>query len=136
MNDKSNADIKGDLKNLWKATVDQFDEIKDVIVKGSHAGQARLDAAVLERQREAALKALGEMVYQYGPKEDMPTAWHEKFKEIKELEGKIASQRDEFDHLVRDVKEAIPDIDFKPADDATPAEERKATSDAPPSQSD
>jgi hypothetical protein len=131
MSNKSNQDIKDDLKNLWKATVDGFDEIKDVIVKGSQAGQARIDAAFLERERANRLQELGELVYRFGPKEGQPASWHEKFNEIRDLDKKLADQREQFDHLVRDVKDAVPDLG---GSDGDPEEEAPPPAEAPPAE--
>jgi hypothetical protein len=128
MSGKSNQDIKDDLKSLWKATVDGFDEIKDVIVKGSQAGQARIDAAFLERERDSRLRELGELIYRFGPKEDMPASWHEKFKEIRDLDKKLADQREQFDHLVRDVKQAVPDLGSTGGEDPESTEVEAAPS--------
>lgn len=108
MSDKSGSDLKRELNQLWRTTVDQLDEIKDVIVKSSHAGKARLDAAFLERERDALLRGLGELVL-LARAGDLPAAWREKINKIEALDAKLADQRAEFDALVQDVKDSIPD---------------------------
>ena len=51
-----------DLSSLWQSALGQIDEIRDVIVKGSHAGKAKLDAQLLKRQRDKVLQQIGEAV--------------------------------------------------------------------------
>ena len=51
-----------DLSALWQSALGQIDEIRDVIVKGSHAGKAKLDAQLLKRQRDKLLAQIGEAV--------------------------------------------------------------------------
>lgn len=110
MADRPRPDLKKELNQLWKSTVDQLDELKDVIVKSSQAGKARLDEAVLGRDRDQKLKELGELVLKSDPGAPLPDAWQAKITEIRELDGQIAAQRREFDGLVQDVKEAMPDV--------------------------
>ncbi|MCP4499643.1 MAG: hypothetical protein GY822_06710 [Deltaproteobacteria bacterium] len=59
---KSSRALKTDLNQLWKNTVDQFDEMKDLIVRSSTAGKARFDATLERRHREKAVLELGELV--------------------------------------------------------------------------
>ncbi|MBN2358071.1 MAG: hypothetical protein JXR83_01375 [Deltaproteobacteria bacterium] len=56
-------DLRDHLNDLWKTTVDQFDEIKDIIVRHSHIGRRRLDTAFLKRQRDRFFQDLGEAVF-------------------------------------------------------------------------
>jgi hypothetical protein len=51
-----------DLSSLWQTALGQIDEIRDVIVRGSHAGKAKLDAQLLKRQRDKLLLQIGEAV--------------------------------------------------------------------------
>lgn len=51
-----------DLSSLWQTALGQIDEIRDVIVRGSHAGKAKLDAQLLKRQRDKLLMQIGEAV--------------------------------------------------------------------------
>jgi hypothetical protein len=59
----SQKDLRDHLNDMWKTTVDQFDEIKDIIVRHSHIGRKRLDTAFLKRQRDRFFQDLGEAVY-------------------------------------------------------------------------
>ncbi|MFH1808885.1 MAG: hypothetical protein ABIJ09_09075 [Pseudomonadota bacterium] len=59
-----NRDLREHLNELWKTTVDQFDEIKDVILRNSHVGRKKLDTAFLRRQRDRLLQDLGESVFE------------------------------------------------------------------------
>jgi hypothetical protein len=56
-------DLRDHLNDMWKTTVDQFDEIKDIIVRHSHIGRKRLDTAFLKRQRDRFFQDLGEAVF-------------------------------------------------------------------------
>jgi len=49
------SELRRELNQLWQSTIDQFDEIKNAIVRSSQAGKARLDAQFLKRQRERLL---------------------------------------------------------------------------------
>lgn len=129
MADESGTDLKKELNQLWRSTVGQLDEIKDVIVKSSHAGKARIDAAMLERERANRLQELGELVLSEGEEAAYPPAWKEKIQEIKDLDEQISSQKEEFDSLVKDVKEAVPDLSGSPA--ATPKEPEADASSEP-----
>jgi hypothetical protein len=51
-----------DLSSLWQSALGSIDEIRDVIVRGSHAGKAKLDAQLLKRQRDKLLMQIGEAV--------------------------------------------------------------------------
>jgi len=59
----SPKDLRDHLNDMWKTTVDQFDEIKDIIVRHSHIGRKRLDTAFLKRQRDRFFQDLGEAVF-------------------------------------------------------------------------
>lgn len=56
MTDEKKSDPFG---SLLHAALGQIDEIRDVIVRGGHAGKAKLDAELLKRQRDRALGELG-----------------------------------------------------------------------------
>lgn len=55
-------DVKRELSSLWQSALGQIDEIRDVIVRGSQAGKAKLDAQLLKRQRDKLLQQIGELV--------------------------------------------------------------------------
>ena len=55
-------DVRRDLSSLWQSALGQIDEIRDVIVRGSQAGKAKLDAQFLKRQRDKLLVQIGEAV--------------------------------------------------------------------------
>lgn len=58
-----NAGGKGDFSSLWQSALGQIDEIRDVIVRGSQAGKAKIDAQLLKRQRDKLLQNLGERMF-------------------------------------------------------------------------
>ena len=55
-------DVKREISSLWHSALGQIDEIRDVIVRGSQAGKAKLDAQLLKRQRDKLLMQIGEAV--------------------------------------------------------------------------
>lgn len=55
MTDEKKSDPFGSLLN---AALGQIDEIRDVIVRGGHAGKAKIDAELTKRQRDRALVEL------------------------------------------------------------------------------
>ena len=57
-------DLRAHLNDLWKTTVEQFDEIKDVIIRNSHVARKKIDTAGLKQQRNRLLQELGSSVYQ------------------------------------------------------------------------
>ena len=52
----------GALGSLWSSALGQIDEIRDVIVRGSQAGKAKIDVQLLRRQRDRLLAQIGEAV--------------------------------------------------------------------------
>jgi hypothetical protein len=102
--DKKDAgDLRKELNSLWKSTIDQFDEIKNVIVRSSGAGKAKLDATFLKRQRDKLLAELGARLMELAdageitlPEEVQGTAGR-----VRELEREIDDQEGEVDRLLR-----------------------------------
>ncbi len=66
------SDLREQLNELWKTTVDQFDEIKEVVVHNSMVGRKKLDAAFLKRQRDKLFQDLGELVFAAALKGALP----------------------------------------------------------------
>jgi hypothetical protein len=56
-------DFQSRLNDLWRTTVDQLEDIKDAVVRTTEVGRAKLDAALLRRDRDRAYARLGEQVY-------------------------------------------------------------------------
>ena len=52
----------GALGSMWQSALGQIDEIRDVIVRGSQAGKAKIDVQLLRRQRDRLLAQIGEAV--------------------------------------------------------------------------
>ena len=100
MSDEKTGDIKKDLTALWKATVDQMDEIKDAIVRSSHAGKARLDVAFLRKARQEALGAVGEKVAELAADGvPFPDALKPLLDRVNDLERQIEEQNAEAERL-------------------------------------
>ncbi len=91
------SDLRKELNQIWQSTIDQFDEIKDAIVKSSQAGKAKLDAAFLKRQRERLLSTLGEEVLRAAADGHivLPASVDETVKRIEEIERQIKAEEDE-----------------------------------------
>lgn len=100
------ADMRKELNQIWQSTIDQFDEIKDAIVKSSQAGKAKLDAAFLKRQRERLLAQLGEEVLRgvADGTATVPPSSEETVKRIEELERQIKADEEEAARLTGTAK--------------------------------
>jgi hypothetical protein len=95
-------DIKDDLNSLWKSTLDQFDEIKDAIVRSSTAGKAKLDVAMLERQRDKLLMELGRayLAAAEAGEVSLPEKLVATLERIQDLDEQIAQHEDEVGKLL------------------------------------
>ena len=96
------SELRKELNSLWQSTIDQFDEIKNAIVRSSQAGKARLDAQFLKRQRERLLTKLGEDVLRAASLGEiaLPATCTETARRITELEEQIASEEAEAARLM------------------------------------
>ncbi|MCC7070529.1 MAG: hypothetical protein IT383_04345 [Deltaproteobacteria bacterium] len=94
MTDEKKSDPFGSLLN---AALGQIDEIRDVIVRGSQAGKAKIDAELLKRQRDRALAELGAALLHEVQRGALalPGALDEAAKRVRELEAQIAQAEDE-----------------------------------------
>lgn len=97
------SDVRKELNQIWQSTIDQFDEIKDAIVKSSQAGKAKLDAAFLKRQRERLFAQLGEDVLRAADEQGfaLPASTEETVKRLRELEQQIRAEEEEAERLMR-----------------------------------
>jgi|GEM_PF-2101233 len=94
------AGIKNDLNQLWKSTVDQFDEMKDLIVRSSGAGKARIDASLVKRQREKVVTDLGEAVLKaHAGGFPLPDDCAELLEQIEAYDTQIREHEEEADRL-------------------------------------
>ena len=94
------AGIKGDLNQLWKSTVDQFDEMKDLIVRSSGAGKARIDASLVKRQRDKVVAELGEAVLQaHAGGFPLPDDCADLLEQIADFDKQIQEHEEEADRL-------------------------------------
>lgn len=97
MNDRPrNKNVRGELESLWKSTVEQFDEITDVLVKTSQAGKAKLDATLLKRERDAVLAKLGALVREDPDRESLPEPWQALIQEADALDARIDEEEKRF----------------------------------------
>lgn len=95
-------DLRKELNQLWRTTLDQFDGLKDAIVRSSTAGKAKLDATFLRRQRDKRVLELGERVLELERKGELklPERFKETLAAIDELEAQIEEQESEVDRLM------------------------------------
>jgi hypothetical protein len=96
------SEVRKELNQIWQSTIDQFDEIKDAIVKSSQAGKAKLDAAFLKRQRERLLAQLGEEVLRAVDEgtATLPASTEETVKRLRELAAQIRAEEEEAERLM------------------------------------
>lgn len=92
------GDLKRELNSLWRSTLKQFDELKDVLVESSTAGKAKIDATLLKREREHKLAAIGEAVLALmeDGKIELPLELKGTVDRIREIESEIEAQETEF----------------------------------------
>ncbi len=104
-------DLRKELNQLWRTTLDQFDEIKNAIVRSSSAGKAKLDATFLRRQREKLLAELGARVLDAvkAGELDLPEKLAKTAQRVHELEEQIAEQETEVERLLHSDDEAADD---------------------------
>lgn len=146
-NDKAGAQAKGadgaalraDLNQLWKSTVSQFDEMKDILVRSSSAGKAKIEATMLKRQQDKLFLELGAAVFegcQAAAKEGeafgLPTRVEadEILSQLDALQAEIEEQQEAFDRVTA----AAPDAPAPAVKDAEegPAPEVVDAKDPPP----
>lgn len=95
-------DLRKELNQLWRTTLDQFDEIKNAIVRSSSAGKAKLDATFLRRQRDKLLAELGSRALELHRSGELPLPERlaSTVTRIEELEAQIEEQESEVDRLL------------------------------------
>ena len=102
------AALKGDLNQLWKSTVNQFDEMKDILLRSGSAGKAKLEVTLLKRQQDKLFVELGELLYRahvQAKENGTPVHWPEGIStddvlgRLDTLHEEIAAQQSEFDRL-------------------------------------
>lgn len=96
-------DLRKELNSLWKSTIDQFDELKDVVVRSSNAGKAKLDATFLKRQRDKLLAEIGERLLEVATESGtpLPEDVEKKVQRLEELKAEIEDNEGEVDRLLR-----------------------------------
>lgn len=118
-------DLRKELNQLWRTTLDQFDGLKDVLVRSSTAGKAKLDATLLSRQRDKLLAELGAKAVELHRKGEieLPESLASTIARIEELGAQIAEQESEAERLFR--KDGAKSGEKRPsADPADEADER------------
>jgi hypothetical protein len=119
---REEPDVRKELNQLWRTTLDQFDEIKNAIVRSSSAGKAKLDATFLRRQRERLLIELGAQVMEAAEQGEvrLPERVQNIATRVRELEAQIEEQEGEVERLLRPEEEPFEDpADESPQDLAT-----------------
>lgn len=109
------ADLKKDLSSLWKNTIDQFDEIKNAIVRSGEVGKSKLDATFLNRQRDKLFTDLGRMVFEASKGgEESPLSFdddmNKKMRRIVELEKEIDEAESQVQSYFESDDEATTDL--------------------------
>lgn len=119
---KSPADgaaIRADLNQLWKSTVSQFDEMKDILVRSSSAGKAKLEATMLKRQQDKLFGELGAAVFhgrqaakEAGEAFGLPARVDadDILAKLDALQTEIEEQQDAFDRVSNAAAEQEPEI--------------------------
>lgn len=100
---RTDPGLPGDLSSIWQSALGQIDEIRDVIVRGSQAGKAKLDAQLLKRQRGQLLQQLGERVLEEHKRgaAPLPEGGDDLVKKLEEIERQIAESEDEASRVMR-----------------------------------
>ena len=133
------AALKGDLNQLWKSTVNQFDEMKDILLRSGSAGKAKLEVTLLKRQQDKLFVELGELLYRahvQAKENGTPVHWPEGIStddvlgRLYTLHEEIAAQQSEFDRLKQTPEEEAADDAIQDAE-AGPAPEVVDAKDAP-----
>lgn len=111
------GDLREQLNELWKTTVDQFDEIKEVVVHNSHVGRKKLDAAFLKRQQDRLFQDLGELMFVAAMKTDLPlNAEAQRVVErIKDVSARLKVEENDLGAMRNPVDEHGPAVQSKPA---------------------
>lgn len=101
--EKKGPGTRGDLSSLWHSALGQIDEIRDVIVRGSQAGKAKIDAQLLKRQRDKLLMKLGERALDEHRRAGarLPDGGEDLVHEIESLDQKIAESEREAEHVLK-----------------------------------
>jgi hypothetical protein len=75
---------------LYETAIGQIDEIRDAIVRGSHAGKAKLDAQLLKRQKDRLLAELGAHVLEEAERgAALPPGTEELAQKIRDVDAQI-----------------------------------------------
>lgn len=92
----SAQDPKRELSQLWQQALGSIDEIRDAIVRGSHAGRAKLDAQLLIRQRDKLLMQIGrQLLDDVANGHPMPPGCDELARRVDELDADIETAEQE-----------------------------------------
>lgn len=123
--DKGSDEIKKELTHLWKKTVDQLDEIKDVLVKTTETAQGKIETELKKRERDKLFQKLGEQVAAGGDLVGLPDDWQETLREILKTETEMDEDDRAFTATIRaGFGESAPPSaaqDATGADDAAPS---------------
>ena len=92
--------ISREISSFFKQAVEAFDDVKETVLKGSHATKATVDVQLLKRTREKSLARLGELILEEVARGSvMPASCDALAREIKDLDGQIATAQTEADKL-------------------------------------
>jgi seryl-tRNA synthetase len=99
MADEKNAP----LASIWQSALGQIDEIRDVIVRGSQAGKAKIDVQLLRRSREKVLAQIGEALLDDVKRgaATLPAAAEEMKKKVDEIDQQIEAAEAEAQKVFR-----------------------------------
>jgi hypothetical protein len=95
--------LGADLSSIWQSALGQIDEIRDVIVRGSQAGKAKLDAQLLKRQRDKLLAQIGERAVEEHRRgaAPLPEGSEDLLRSLDEVEKQIAESESEAARAMR-----------------------------------
>jgi hypothetical protein len=91
VDEKKTPAVPDAIGSLWHSALGQIDEIRDVIVRGSQAGKAKIDVQLLKRQRDKALIQIGEaMLEEHKRGAALPASCDELAARVDDIDRQIA----------------------------------------------
>lgn len=84
-------DLRRQFGTVWKMAADSLDTLREVVVRSSQEGKLRVDLALLAREKQQLLAALGEAVAQLLDEEklDVPEEARQIYDRVKDVEARL-----------------------------------------------
>ena len=91
------------LAALWQSALGQIDEIRDVIVRGSHAGKAKIDVQLLKRQRDRLFGQIGVALIDDVKRgaSTLPSSCEEMARRVADIDKQIADAEADADRALK-----------------------------------